>query len=160
MNMSKSNKSATAWKGLVDPIDRTIAAPAAWANKSANSIMSVVRTTIGLAVIVTFPALAQTPEFVESPSAYDYDRGVAPSVAMSGTSIVEVHRGDANAFGPLWCRSGRIQPDGILNWFDSFQYDKGSRPSVAVSGINVIEVHEGTANGFDILLVQNWQTPS
>src|SRR4051794_5885762 len=105
MTMSKSKKFVLAGKNLVDLRGRTTAAPAAWANKSANSIVSLVRASIGLTVIAAFPALAQTPQFVASPNAYAYDRGVAPSVTMSGTSIVEVHRGDANAFGPLWYRS-------------------------------------------------------
>ena len=76
------------------------------------------------------------------------DTGVMPSVAISGTSVVEVHQGSANGFGPLWYRSGRIQADGIVAWNRSYQYDNGGRPSVAVSGVNVLEVHEGTANGF------------
>ena len=109
-------------------------------------IVSLGRLAIGLAAMLAFTAVAQT--FVPSSAIIAYDTGVMPSVAISGTSVVEVHQGGANGFGPLWYRSGRIQADGVVVWNRSYQYDNGGRPSVAVSGVNVVEVHEGTANGF------------
>jgi hypothetical protein len=109
-------------------------------------IVSFGRFAIGLAAMLAFSAGAQT--FVPSSANIAYDTGVVPSVAISGTSVVEVHQGGANGFGPLWYRSGRIQADGTVVWNRSYQYDNGGRPSIAVSGVNVVEVHEGTANGF------------
>jgi hypothetical protein len=110
-------------------------------------IVSVGKFAIGLTAMLAFSAVAQT-HFVPSPESIVYDTGVMPGVAISGTSVVEVHQGSANGFGPLWYRSGRIQADGTVFWNRSYQYDNGGRPSVAVSGVNVVEVHEGTANGF------------
>ena len=42
--------------------------------------------------MVAFPVLAQT-DFVPSPERFAYDAGTLPSVAISGTSVVEVHQG-------------------------------------------------------------------
>src|SRR3954452_3660499 len=112
------------------------------------SARTLAAMTIGLIAMVSFAAPAET-QFVPSPASIPYDNGVSPSVAVSGTSVVEVHQGTANGFGPLWYRPGQIQADGRVAWSRSFQYDNGGgRPSVAISGINVVEVHEGTANGF------------
>jgi hypothetical protein len=83
-----------------------------------------------------------------SPKAIQYDMGGRPSVAISGTNVIEVHQGTANAFGPLWYRTGQIQLDGSVAWNDSHQYDNGGKPSVAISGHDVIEVHQGTANAY------------
>jgi hypothetical protein len=69
-------------------------------------IASLGRIAVGLTMVVVFPVLAQT-HFVPSPSTFAYDSGVLPSVAISGTSVVEVHQGTANGFGPLWSRTLR-----------------------------------------------------
>jgi hypothetical protein len=120
-------------------------------------IASLGRIAVGLTMVVVFPVLAQT-HFVPSPSTFAYDSGVLPSVAISGTSVVEVHQGTANGSGPLWSRTGHIQADGTVIWASkSFQYDSGGRPSVAVSGTNVLEVHEGSANGFGPLWYKTGQ---
>jgi hypothetical protein len=103
---------------------------------------------IGLAALAAFPALAQT-HFAPAAKSFAYDSGVLPSVAISGQTVIEVHQGNANGFGPLWSRTGKIQADGTVIFARSaLQYDNGGRPSVAISGTNVIEVHEGSANGF------------
>jgi hypothetical protein len=72
-------------------------------------------------------------------------------VAISGIHVVEVHEGTANGFGPLWHRTGKIQPDGTVSWSASQQYDNGARPSVAVSGNHLIEVHQGSADAYGAL---------
>jgi hypothetical protein len=88
----------------------------------------------------------------------NYDNGVRPSVAVSGTNVIEVHQGTANGLGPLWYKTGQIQPNGSVRWANTaFQYDNGGRPSVAISGLNVIEVHQGTASGFGPLWYKTGQ---
>jgi hypothetical protein len=83
------------------------------------------------------------------PKSFQYDQGSRPSVAVSGTNVIEVHEGSASGFGPLWFKTGQIQPDGTVTWSSTgYQYDNGAKPSVALSGNDVIEVHQGSANGF------------
>jgi hypothetical protein len=76
-----------------------------------------------------------------------YDKsGMNPSVAMSGSTVVEVHNGIAGV-GPLWYRVGQVNASSkTIEWGNSVQYDKsGMNPSVAMSGSTVVEVHNGIA---------------
>ena len=76
---------------------------------------------IGLTAMVAFSALAQ-PHFVPLPS-FAYEKGFVPSVAISGTSVVEVHQGSYGV-GSLWYRSARIQADGtVICSPQAIQYD-------------------------------------
>jgi hypothetical protein len=73
-----------------------------------------------------------------------YDNGAAPSVAVSGTSVIEVHQSDASTVGPLYYHTGKIQSNGTVTWAaNSFTYDNGVAPSVAVAGSTIVEVHQG-----------------
>ncbi|MGC9948057.1 MAG: hypothetical protein ABSF64_16960 [Bryobacteraceae bacterium] len=77
-------------------------------------------------------------------SSFMYDNGAAPSVAVSGTSVIEVHQSDASAVGPLYYHTGKIQSNGTITWAgSSFKYDNGAAPSVAVAGSTIVEVHQG-----------------
>jgi hypothetical protein len=84
---------------------------------------------IGLTAMVALSAFAQ-PQL---------RKGLMPSVAISGTSVDEVHQG-SYGIGSLWYRSARIQADGtVICSPKAIQYDNyGGRPSVAVSGNNVM----------------------
>jgi hypothetical protein len=76
----------------------------------------------------------------------NYDNGAAPSVAVSGTSVIEVHQSDASGVGPLYYHTGKIQSNGTVTWAaSSFKYDNGVAPSVAVAGSTIVEVHQGGA---------------
>jgi hypothetical protein len=101
---------------------------------------------IAIAAIVAAPTLVLAqgvPPLIWATSAYQYDTGAAPSVAMAGGVIVEVHQIDAGA-GPLHSHTGKIQLDGTVTWnTKSVKYGDGSLPSVAVSGDTVIAVHQG-----------------
>jgi hypothetical protein len=74
----------------------------------------------------------------ESSDIYDY--GFTPSVAVSGSTIVEVH--DAgNTAGPMWYRVGKMLAGFNVQWGPSNYYDTGFHPTVAISGSTVVEVH-------------------
>jgi hypothetical protein len=81
---------------------------------------------------------------------YHYDNGSNPSVAMSDSTVVEVHNG---ANGQMWYHLGTVTGS-TVNWGPSYYYDNGSNPSVAMASYNpslgldpiVVEVHNG-ANG-------------
>jgi hypothetical protein len=103
-----------------------------------------------LACAGSTPVLAQgQPQFVWASSAFQYDTGALPSVAASGTTVIEVHQADASGdVGPLYYHTGQIQPNGTVKWASSaLQYDTGALPSVAVSGTSIIEVHQADASG-------------
>jgi hypothetical protein len=79
---------------------------------------------------------------------YQYDVGAYPSVALSGTTIIEVHQANGSTTGPLWYRTGQIHPNGSVKWAaNSYQYDSGAQPSVALDGSTVIEVHQANDPG-------------
>jgi hypothetical protein len=92
-----------------------------------------------------------TVKWASASTDLQYDIGALPSVAMSGTVVIEVHQAQAaENVGPLWYRTGKVSPTGTVTWAtNSFQYDNGAYPSVAVSGTTVIEVHQsnGTTSG-------------
>jgi hypothetical protein len=75
--------------------------------------------------------------------AQEYDIGFNPSVAISGTTVVEVHNGQNN-YGPMWYHVGQQNPNtGAITWGPSYNYDNGYNPAVAISGTTVVEVHNG-----------------
>jgi hypothetical protein len=81
-------------------------------------------------------------------NAFKYDNGMNPSVAMSGSTVVEVHNALVGV-GPLWMRIGQVDTaSNTIRWGNNnnaFKYDNGMNPSVAIWGSNVVEVHNGTA---------------
>ncbi len=81
-------------------------------------------------------------------NSFQYDSGAYPSVAVSGTTVIEVHQANGTSTGPLWYRMGQVQANGSVKWAaNSFQYDSGSQPSVALDGSTVIEVHQANDPG-------------
>lgn len=73
----------------------------------------------------------------------EYDTGYNPSVAISGTTVVEVHNGQNN-YGPMWYHVGQQNPStGAVTWGPSYNYGNGYNPTVAISGTTVVEVHNG-----------------
>ncbi|MFI5298877.1 MAG: papain-like cysteine protease family protein [Polyangiales bacterium] len=71
-----------------------------------------------------------------------YDNGVNPSVAIYGSTVVEVHQGGTGV-GPLWYHVGTINGS-TITWGPSRQYDNGINPSVSFSSEGtLIEVHQG-----------------
>jgi|HubBroStandDraft_1064217.scaffolds.fasta_scaffold03540_4 hypothetical protein len=109
--------------------------------------------TIGLAIAGMAAAPVQVlaqgiPPFVWNPSgSFQYDNGALPSVAVQGTTIVEVHQSESGVVGPLFYHTGQILANGTVQWAgSSFMYDTGAAPSVAVSGTSVIEVHQSDAS--------------
>jgi hypothetical protein len=72
---------------------------------------------------------------------YEYDWGWNASVAISGSTVVEVHNG-GGAAGPMWYHVGQISGT-VIHWGPSYQYDNGYNPQVAMAGSTVVEVHNG-----------------
>jgi len=108
---------------------------------------------LAIAAIAATPAAIRAqgiPPVVWNPGgSFSYDNGLAPSVAVSGVVIVEVHEG---ASGALWYHTGKIQENGTVAWAASpAQYDNGYAPSVAITGNTVIEVHQAAATGVSAL---------
>jgi hypothetical protein len=64
-------------------------------------------------------------------------------VALSGTTVVEVHNGSGTA-GTMWWKVGQVQSNNTIGWGNSEPYDFGWNPSVALSGTTVVEVHNGS----------------
>jgi hypothetical protein len=121
-------------------------------NKTQKEFRSGERThhILAFAMVVTAAIIAFTPANARaqgippvvwsSHGSFQYDNGEAPSVAVSGLVIVEVHQGSP---GTLWYHTGKIQENGTVSWASSaFQYDNGYAPSVTISGNEVVEVHQ------------------
>jgi len=84
-------------------------------------------------------------------NAFQYDKGMNPSVAISGSNVVEVHNAFAGV-GPLWYRIGQVNTsNNTIHWGNNnnaIQYEKnGLNPTVAItfsqSGLTPVEVHNG-----------------
>jgi hypothetical protein len=83
-----------------------------------------------------------------------YDNsGSAPSVAIAGPTVIEVHQGNP---GTLWYRTGQVQFDGTIKWGNSVRMDDGFAPSVTASGTTVVQVHQAT-NGIGPLWYRTGQ---
>jgi len=83
----------------------------------------------------------------ENKLSVQYDNGVWPSVALSGTTVVEVHKSDNE--DTLWYHIGDILQTSLgleIHWGESVQYDNGVMPAVALSGTTVVEVHKSDSH--------------
>jgi hypothetical protein len=69
-----------------------------------------------------------------------YDSGFSPAVAVSGSTIVEVHNAE-NIPGPMWYRVGKMLAGFNVQWGPSYYFDNGFHPTVAISGSTVVEVN-------------------
>src|SRR5712692_3665558 len=88
-----------------------------------------------------FRGAARRVQWARDP--YPYDYGVAPAIAMYGSTIVEVHQGQ-EGFGPLWYHTGWVQPDGTVRWArDPYPYDYGVKPAIVMYDTDIVEVHQG-----------------
>jgi hypothetical protein len=68
-------------------------------------------------------------------------KGWNPSVALSGTTVVEVHNAGAGP-GSLMYRVGTVNTiKGTIQWGKAYKYDKGFNPSVTMAGTTVVEAH-------------------
>jgi hypothetical protein len=74
-------------------------------------------------------------------TSYNYDWGFNPCVAISGSTVIEVHNGQGQA-GDMWYHVGQISGS-TITWGTSYYYDWGWNPSVAIFGSTVIEVYNG-----------------
>ena len=118
-------------------------------NRSRQPLSFALGLAAGIIALAPANAPAQgIPPTVWKPTSFQYDTGLAPSVAVSGVVVVEVHQA-GTGLGPLWYHTGKIQENGTVAWAAAgFQYDNGINPSVAISGDTVIEVHQaGTGVG-------------
>ena len=78
--------------------------------------------------------------FAVDKSHRQYDKGCEPTVAINDNNIVvEIHRSQNT--DELWYRLGKLQSNGIIDWWDHDSYDTGDRPSVGISGNTFVEVH-------------------
>ncbi len=76
--------------------------------------------------------------------ARQYGQGLSPSVALFGSTVVEIHQGQDEA-GQLWINTGSLGADGRVTWKATSAYDTGARPALGVdprSG-RFAEVHQG-----------------
>jgi hypothetical protein len=86
----------------------------------------------------------------------NYDNyGFNPSVALYGTTVVEVHNG-SGVTGPMWYRVGQLNLAArTISWGPSYNYDaSGTNPTVAITscatasnptcGLIAVEVHNGS----------------
>lgn len=75
-------------------------------------------------------------------NSHEYEAtGTNPSVALSGSTVIEVASAQTGA-GPLWYRVGTVNASTkTIQWTSSYQYDMGVNPTVAVQGSTVVEVH-------------------
>jgi len=95
-------------------------------------------------------------------ASHRYDTGFNPSVAVSGSTVVEVHNAglpNAGRSTALWYRIGDIVDTGIAwrmiphrDWNNCFgaeacHYDNGFNPKISIAGTAVIEVHNAAAPG-------------
>jgi hypothetical protein len=85
---------------------------------------------------------AQTLTFDGFGPSIEYDSGWNPSVAISGSTVVEVQNG-SDAAGPMWYHVGQVNSQNQIQWGPSYQYDNGFNPQVAMVGSTVVEVHNG-----------------
>jgi hypothetical protein len=60
-------------------------------------------------------------------TSHEYDWGWDPSVAISGSTVVEVHNGNVTG-GPMWYHVGLVLPGNQILWGPSYQYDNGFNP--------------------------------
>ena len=74
-------------------------------------------------------------------------QGFNPTVAVSGSTVIEAHNGAAGV-GPLHYRVGTVNLwTKTIQWGSDYIYDNGFNPSLAVSGSTVVEVHNGGNGG-------------
>jgi len=103
-----------------------------------------------LAIALTVVSNLQAQEFgtMSWGPSQPYDVGFNPSVAASGSYIVEVHNGQ-NGPGPMWYHAGQYSfnfpSNPSITWEPYEQYDWGYNPSVAGCPLmnTVVEVHNG-----------------
>ena len=77
-----------------------------------------------------------------------YDIGFNPSVAASGTGVIEVHNGGSGAAVPLWYRFGTRKGLKITWQNNSWKYAaSGYNPAVAYNGEALLEVHNQDFGG-------------
>jgi hypothetical protein len=62
---------------------------------------------------------------------HQYAHGAAPSIAVVGTTLVEVHQ-EQDEEGSLHVMYGAIARDGSVTWRWDDSYDHGLRPVVAI----------------------------
>jgi hypothetical protein len=68
-----------------------------------------------LGVFVLFGDLPPAAAQIEWGASHQYDTGFNPSVAVSGSTVVEVHNA-ANTAGPLWFRMGQVSGQTEIQW--------------------------------------------
>ena len=67
--------------------------------------------------------------------------GENPAVAVSGTTVVEVHN-STDGVGPLEYTVGILNAsNGTITWGNTLSFDNGYNPTIAIVGTTVIEAH-------------------
>jgi hypothetical protein len=95
---------------------------------------------LGFAAVFGQLSVAAAQVTWNNPKVYDGNGGFNPSVAVSGSTVVEVHVATA-ALGPLWYRLGQVGSSDIT-WRGSLPVNvTGFNPSVAVSGSTVVVMY-------------------
>ena len=83
-------------------------------NRSRHPLSFALGLAAGIIALAPANAPAQgIPPTVWKPTPFQYDTGVAPSVAVSGVVLVEVHQA-GTGLGPLWYHTGKIQENGTV----------------------------------------------
>jgi hypothetical protein len=94
-------------------------------------------------------AATNTIKWGNNDSAFLYDKGFNPSVAISGSTVVEVHNATTGV-GPLWMRIGQVDAaTNTIKWGNNnsaFPYvHNGLNPTVAFTlssgALALVEVH-------------------
>jgi hypothetical protein len=87
----------------------------------------------------------QSPGVLSWSGANAYDSGFAPSIAASGTTVVELHQTQATASQMMY-QVGTVTGSGVA-WSSPYAWEWGAAPSVAIAntpyGTYVVEVHQG-----------------
>jgi len=92
-------------------------------------------------------------------AAIPYDIGWDPSVALAGSTVVEVHNNASGTPGSMWYHVGSLNSNSTISWGPPYAYDNGWEPKVAAVVSNgqddlsqlgstplIFEVHNGQGN--------------
>jgi len=133
--------SASAQVTFEPPTEFTGAGYAARVAADGQNVVEVYQLDSGLSPLKYRTGKVTTGGTVTWNPVHTYDTGLAPTVALSGANVIEMHEGGG---GDLWYHTGKLQASGVITWAPAIFFSNGYAPSVAASGIEIIDVHQAT----------------